>query len=38
MWCWHWEKFETFSLSEQQSTDIRLAEAIVRDLVGVSTA
>lgn len=38
MWRWQWEKFETLSLTEQQSTDIRLAQAIVRDLVGVPTA
>ena len=38
MWCWQWEKFETFSLGEHQTTDIRLSEAIIRDLVGVSKA
>jgi len=34
MWCQQWGKFEPFSLSEQQTTDIRLSEAIIRDLAG----
>ncbi len=38
MWCQQWGKFEPFSLGEQQTTDIRLSEAIIRDLVGVSIA
>ena len=38
MWCHQWGRHDPFSLAEQRSTDVRLAEAIVRDLVGVSTA
>ena len=38
MWRQQWGKFEPFSLGEQQTTDIRLSEAIIRDLVGVSKA
>ena len=38
MWCHTWGKFEPFSLGGQQTTDIRISEAIIRDLVGVPTA
>ena len=38
MWRQQWGKFEPFSLGEQQTTYIRLSEAIIRDLVGVSKA
>ena len=38
MWRHQWGKFEPFSLGEQQTTDIRFSEAIIRDLVGVSMA
>ena len=36
MWCQQWGQFEPFRLTENQTTDVRLAESIVLDLVGVS--
>ncbi len=34
MWCHQWGKFEPFNRAEQRTTDVRLVEAIVLDLVG----
>jgi hypothetical protein len=37
MWCQQWGEVDPFSLSEHPTTDIRLAESIILDLVGVAS-